>query len=485
MIALQGVCFSYGPGVGPAAGPTTVPEPGNTAGAEREPALKDINLRIKAGECVILTGRSGNGKTTLTRVLNGLAPSYYGGTLSGTVLLNGKPLNALPPWERARIMGNVFQDPQSQFFSRELAGEVAFACENLGFPWEEIRLRTDDAIRDMDLDRFRRVPLDLVSSGTMQKAAIASVRSLSPDIFVFDEPSANLDEEASSHLAEILMDLKKQGRTLVIAEHRLSYLMELADRVVYLDRGRLAAEYCPAELKGLSPEQYRGLGLRSPERIDLPRLPVPKETAESGEPAVAARDISYQAGGKVILSQISICAFPGMITAITGRNGAGKTSLGKILCGLARESGGTVVIGGKPATPKKRTAAVWHGADNTNTQFITHSVAEELLLLSPRNEEGLERARSILKRLGLYEYRNAHPAALSGGQKQRLSLACGMFSDRDICIFDEPTSGLDGAGLLTVSRCLREMAERGKTIFIITHDNELIRECCTHHFNLD
>lgn len=485
MIELRGVSFSYRTDVSETAALKT----GGVSGGEspEDSILKDINLRIGTGECVVLTGRSGNGKTTLTRVINGLALSYYKGTLTGNVLIDGKPAAAMPSWERARILGNVFQDPQSQFFSGELAGEIAFACENLGFPRAEIRRRTDGVIRDMNLDGLRRVPLDRLSSGTMQKTAIASVRSVSPEIYVFDEPSANLDEDASFHFAEILRALKQQGRTLVIAEHRLSYLMEIADRIVYLDHGSVTAEYSPAELKGLSVEQRRVLGLRSPERINPPRLPSPCEETKTGKgtPLIEGRAISFRIKNRNILAGVSLGAFPGMITAVTGKNGVGKTSLGKILCGLIREQGGKVLIRGKALRPGKRLPLVWYGANNINTQFITHSVSEEALLLSPRHKEHLERVRAVLKQLGLYEYRDAHPAALSGGQKQRLSLACGMFSDRDICIFDEPTSGLDGAGLLMVSRYFREMAGTGKTIFIITHDNELIQECCTHCFNLD
>jgi energy-coupling factor transport system ATP-binding protein len=470
MIELRGLCFSYAEG-----------------GAADEPVLRDINLRIETGECVVLTGPSGNGKTTLTRIINGLAPSYYGGSLTGSAAIDGKPVGDLSSWERARIIGNVFQDPQSQFFSGELAGEIAFACENLGFPRDEIRRRTDGVISAMNLAMLRGIPLDRLSSGTMQKAAIASVRSVSPSVYVLDEPSANLDEEASFQLAEILADLKRSRRTILIAEHRLSYLMEIADRIVYLEQGRLVGEYRPAELKGLSLEQRRSLGIRSPEPVAPPRLLSPAEEGGGGkgEPAVEAVNISFRIKTKTILSGISFRVFPGAITAITGRNGVGKTTLGKILCGLVRESGGAIALQGKAAGRRKRTAAVWYSANNTNSQFFTHSVTEELLLLSPRNEERLEQARSILKRLGLYECRNAHPATLSGGQKQRLSLACGMLSGREICIFDEPTSGLDGAGLFTVSQCFREMAEAGKTIFIITHDNELARECSARPFNLD
>jgi energy-coupling factor transport system ATP-binding protein len=393
----------------------------------------------------------------------------------------------MPSWERARVIGNVFQDPQSQFFSGELAGEVAFACENLGFPQAEIRRRTDCVIRDMNLDHLCGIPLDRLSSGMMQKVAIASVRVLSPEIYIFDEPSANLDGEESSQLADILRELKQQGRTILIAEHRLSYLMEIADRILYLEHGHIAAAYTPAELKVLPVEQRSALGIRSPERIDVPLLPSPDADTGTGNsiPVIETRDISYRVKTVDILTGVSLRVFPGMITAVTGRNGVGKTTLGKILCGLVRENNGTVLIRGKPVKPGKRVATVWYSANNTNTQFITHSVNEEILFLSPRNEEKLESVRRVLKQLGIYEYRDDHPATLSGGQKQRLSLACGILSGRDICIFDEPTSGLDGKGLLKVSRCFREMAGAGKTVFVITHDNELIGECCTHCISLD
>jgi energy-coupling factor transport system ATP-binding protein len=472
MIELRGICFSYQNSGAPGGNPP------------KDFVLQNVDLRIETGECVLLTGSSGNGKTTLTRVINGLAPSYYGGVLEGSVLIDGKETDGMPPWERARIMGNVFQDPQSQFFSGELAGEIAFACENLGFPAGEIRRRTDAVIGDMRLEYLRHTPLDLVSSGEMQKIAIASVRSLSPGIYVFDEPSANLDEEASIHLAEIFEHLKKLRHTLIIAEHRLSYLMGIADRVVYLEKGRIAAEYTPSELMKLPQEAYRAMGLRSPRHISCPSLPSPGEGIESpaDDPAIEVRDISYGVQKKTILSGLSFRAFPGTITAVTGKNGIGKTTLGRLLCGLVRETRGKVFLRGKPQRPGKRNRMVWYSANNTNTQFFTHSVAEEILLLSPGNEDRIETA--LLKKLGLYERRDSHPTTLSGGQKQRLSLACGIFSDRDVLVFDEPTSGLDGAGLLMVSNCLRETAKRGKTIFIITHDRELIRECCTHCFSL-
>ncbi|MDR1230470.1 MAG: ABC transporter ATP-binding protein [Spirochaetaceae bacterium] len=456
------------------------------------PVLNNISLRIETGECVVITGPSGNGKTTLTRVINGLAPSYYGGSLQGDVLINGKPVMDMPSWERARIMGNVFQDPQSQFFSGELAGEIAFACENLGFSARDINQRTNNVIHDMNLEYLCHTPLDAVSSGEMQKVAVASVRSVAPNIYVFDEPSANLDDDATVNLIKILENLKESGNTLIISEHRLSWLSGIADRIFYLENGRITAEFRPDELKELPPEKYPPC--RSLKPVCRPALPVlgeagtrreQHETLSAKTPLIEARNISFRIQGRAILSNISFLAFPGMIVAVTGKNGAGKTTLGKILGGLVRESEGTVLIHNKPAPARKRNFAVWFSSNNTHTQFITHSVIEEILLLSAGKKAHVETARNILKQLGLYEYRDAHPAVLSGGQKQRLSLACGIFSGRNILVFDEPTSCLDKNGLLQVSNCFREVAGKGKTVFIITHDNELMRTCCTHCVSLD
>ena len=144
MIELENVSFAY---------------------AGEEPCIHGVDLRVAAGECVVFIGRSGNGKTTLTRLINGLAPYYYEGTLSGKLRIGGTDLAEIPQWERAKQIGCVFQDPRSQFFSAELAGEVAFGCENLGFSEQEIRDRTDGVIRTMGLDALRNTPLDRLSSG--------------------------------------------------------------------------------------------------------------------------------------------------------------------------------------------------------------------------------------------------------------------------------------------------------------------------------
>ena len=166
------------------------------------------------------------------------------------------------------------------------------------------------------------------------------------------------------------------------------------------------------------------------------------------------------------------------MTAITGQNGAGKTTLAQILCGLARQTRGHILIDGKKARAAVRRREIYYCGNDTSTQFFTASVAEELLLNTELTEESKDRAIHLLKEFGLYEYRDAHPSTLSGGQKQRLAIACAVFSGRGILILDEPTSGLDGQNMRLVAKRLKSEARNGRTILVITHDRELIESCC-------
>ena len=436
--------------------------------------VRDISLSVKSGECVVLTGLSGCGKTTVTRLVNGLAPSYYPGVFSGSVKIDGKDISSLSTWEIGRLVGSVFQDPKSQFFSSELAGEVAFPCENYGLSTQEIRERTDAAIEALKLSRLRDRAVDVLSSGEKQRAAIASVYAMKPKVFVCDEPTANLDAAGTNQLAQTLRQLKEQGFTLLIAEHRIDWLMGIADRFLYLRDGRIAAEYAPRDL--LLPEaDILGMGLRSPHEGKC--LPAPSVLDES--PAVLkTAGLSKRIRKEVIFEDISLSVPEGGVTAITGQNGAGKTTLAQILCGLSKQTRGHILIDGKKARAAVRRREIYYCGNDTSTQFFTASVAEELLLNTGLTEENKDRARHLLKEFGLYEYRDAHPSTLSGGQKQRLAIACAIFSGRRILILDEPTSGLDGQNMRLIAERLKSEARSGRTILVITHDRELIESCC-------
>ncbi len=438
--------------------------------------VSGIDLMVNEGECVVFTGPSGGGKTTLTRLLNALAPSYYTGTLTGTISINGKSLTQMPQYTVARQIGSVFQDPKSQFFSSELAGEAAFACENYGFSAEEIRDRTDDAIVSFGLNGFRSRNLDVLSSGEKQKVAIASVYALRPDIYVCDEPTSNLDKTGAEQLAAVFKQLKAEGHTIIIAEHRLSWLHGIADRFIYVRDGRFLWERNTAEMEQLSPEEREKYGLREITEKGDRTIQTPTRNTDQF-PALCVKSLSCRRKKTKIFRDINFSAPAGQITAITGHNGIGKTSLALVLSGLWKEESGRVLVDGRELSARERRKQTWFGSNDTGTQFFTNSVSEEVLLNMKHSEEHLEKARSLLKRLGLYRYKDVHPASLSGGQKQRLAIACGILSDRTILIFDEPTSGLDGGNMKIIADVLREAADQKKVVLVITHDDELICRC--------
>ena len=218
-----------------------------------------------------------------------------------------------------------------------------------------------------------------------------------------------------------------------------------------------------------------GMGLRSPH--EGKSLPAPSVLGES--PAVLkTAGLSKRIRREVIFEDISLSVPKGKVTAITGQNGAGKTTLAQILCGLAKQTKGHILIDGKKVRAAVRRREIYYCGNDTSTQFFTASVAEELLLNTGLTEENKDRARHLLKEFGLYEYRDAHPSTLSGGQKQRLAIACAIFSGRRILILDEPTSGLDGQNMRLVAEKLKSEARNGRTILVLTHDRELIESCC-------
>jgi len=449
--------------------------------ADTKSGVHNINLEIAQGECVVLTGCSGNGKTTLTRLVNGLAPQYYPGSFSGEIHIDGDSMEDYPLWLRGKTVGSIFQDPKSQFFSSELAGEVAFACENYGLNHEAIVERTDKAIAAFGLEQQRSQSIDSFSSGEKQRTAIASVYALGPKIYVCDEPTANLDEDGTAQLADALAVLKSEGATILIAEHRLHWLSGIADRFVYIEAGRILWQHSPEQMLQMTEAEHIAFGLRSFVPIQRAKLDA---LCGSGVPVISAKTLRCKRRKNLIWEDIEFNAWAGQVVAITGSNGAGKTTLAKVLSGLIRQSSGQVMINGKALSAAARRKLVWYSDNDTGAQFFTDSVTEELLLCSDRSDETLERARDLLRTFDLYSHKDAHPATLSGGQKQRLSIACGLLSDRPVMIFDEPTSGLDGRNLRLVGSMLRQTAENGKCVLIITHDNELIRECCTHSYIL-
>lgn len=227
------------------------------------------------------------------------------------------------------------------------------------------------------------------------------------------------------------------------------------------------------------------MGIRSPSLVKRPVLSGPAVTdAPLGLNNLEIHDLSLTIKGKCIYEPIDFALSSGQILALTGENGAGKTSLARTISGLQKASSGTVSVNGKIIKEGQRRKHIWYSSNDVSAQFFTASVADEVLLLADRSEENLERARIVLETLGLYELKDNHPASLSGGQKQRLSIACGLVCGRSVLILDEPTSGLDSINMNNLAKALRFAADEGVIVMVITHDNEFMAACCTHELRL-
>ncbi|AJC12399.1 ABC transporter [Berryella intestinalis] len=448
--------------------------------------VHDVSLSVEGGECVVLCGPSGGGKTTVIRLINGLAGGYYEGEARGRVEIGGTRHADLPAWKRAESVGSVFQDPASQFFSSQLAGEIAFSCENLGYDRDTVVSLTDGSIAAFGLDGLRGTPNDRLSSGQKQKVAIASAVAPRPLIVAMDEPSSNLDEEAAMALGRTVAQMKAEGYALVIAEHRIAYLEGVADRFHYVRDGRIERSFTPAQMEALPLEQRRALGLRSTSRAPRPALPRPLAGcgAQKGACALSLRGVSAAFGARRVLQDVSFSVSSGQIVALTGKNGAGKTTLARIVAGLSAPRGGTVEVGGARRTRRALRRLVWFSPNDVRAEFFSPSVQEEVMLLVDPADENRERARRVLEGLGLWDLRERYPSTLSGGQKQRLSIACGLVMRRPVLVLDEPTSGLDALSMEKLSASLRFAAQEGQAILVITHDNEFLGSCCTHCFEL-
>ncbi|WP_301108824.1 ABC transporter ATP-binding protein [Sporosarcina sp.] len=446
--------------------------------------LKNIDVTVQDGEFILLTGRSGCGKTTLIRSLNGLIPHFYPGEIKGNLLLNGKSVLDMQPAQLAGKVGTVFQDPRSQFFMTDTTRELAFGSENMGYPREETISRIAKSTKDLELEEFLNRSIFTLSSGEKQQIAIGSVYALAPKVYIFDEPSANLDYEATKRLARIMKMLKQQGFTIFVVEHRFYYLRELFDRIFLIEDGCIKERFTRKEFCELQEERRVNYGLRTvfPEKDAESYRAKKREVKEQHILRVDNLKFAYKKGEEV-LNNISFETHTGEVIGILGHNGAGKTTLLSILTGLLKETGGEIQYDGKKLSPRKRRALSYLVMQDTDYQLFGSSVEEELSL--GIEMDCTEKIKETLEALELLEYKTRHPASLSGGQKQRVTIGASLVKDSPVIYFDEPTSGLDYDSMIRVSRLIKRLADSGVIIFVVSHDFEFIVRTCTEVLQLD
>lgn len=446
------------------------------------PSLKNINLSVKTGECVLLCGKSGCGKTTLIRLLCGMLPDFYNGVFTGSVSVKGIDPVTAPMYEIAKTVGTVFQNPRTQFYTVNTTSEIAFGCENFGMEPKLIQDRVYETADALHINSLLDRNIFQLSGGEKQKIAFASIYAVNPDIYVLDEPSSNLDNHAINELRSILQFLKAHGKTIVIAEHRIRYLKELADRAVYMKEGQIEKEYTMQELDSMSIAERMETGIRP---VSLGGFSsIIKEQGESSgdigaDASIQMKDVCFsytKYKGQPSLTIPEACFPAGTVIAVTGNNGAGKSTLVSMIGGLLKNKKGTIRINGNIQSAKERLFVSYMVMQEVNHQLFTDSVKEEIVLGVKNPDE--EALHTVLTKMDIERLKDRHPMTLSGGQKQRVAIAAAVFCKKKILIFDEPTSGLDFFHMMQTAELIKTLKAGDTYIFVITHDYELIAAAC-------
>lgn len=449
--------------------------------------VKNINLKIGDGETVLITGKSGCGKTTITRLINGLIPNFYEGKLSGEVLINGNNISKEFIYNTAKYVGSVFQNHRSQFFNVDTTSELAFPSENQGIKEEEIKKRIEKAVNIFKIENLMNRSIFKLSGGEKQKIGCASISVSGSEVVVLDEPSSNLDSFAIDDLRNVLEIWKKERKTIIIAEHRLYFMRELADRMIIMDNGSIVEEVSSQKLRSMSLEETTKKGIRT---LDIKQLDyIDKEIKDNkNKLKIYNFNFKYKNADRGIEID-NLCISKQSIVAVIGRNGSGKSTFAKCLCGLLKGCDGILEIDNNRCKNKDRIKKCYMVMQDVNHQLFTESVLDEVLLSMNNKKisykQKINMSEEILDSLNLLEFKEFHPMSLSGGQKQRVAIASAIASNREIIILDEPTSGLDYVHMNQVGDNLKKLRNMGKTVFVITHDPEFILNCCTDIIHLE
>lgn len=450
----------------------------NTEQKAQQGSLTDVKLHINRGECVVLCGKSGCGKTTLLRMINGLIPHFYEGDLKGNIKIAGIDVKENSLQQISKYVGSVFQNPRSQFFHMDTTGEIAFNLENQGVSTQEMHDRVQNTIQALNLQNLINRNIFELSGGEKQRIACGTIYAAFPDIVVLDEPSSNLDMDSIRCLKEVISKLKRAGKTIVISEHRLWYLWGIADRYIYLREGQIGGEFRQQELGELSALRRKEMGLRALHEQEIVQESAKKKESDSYvEAGIEIESMRCIRNSETVLNIQNLSVPKGAIVAVLGSNGAGKSTFCLCLAGLLK-SKSKVKIEGKAIRRKQLVQNSYLVMQEAGHQLFCDNVKEELMLGQDTISE--EQLEEILKGLNLSGLKEQHPGALSGGEKQRVSMATALCARRKIMLYDEPTSGQDGENLHRTIDAIRQLSEQATASFVVTHDPEFILQCATH-----
>lgn len=442
-----------------------------------EKALDSVTLDVAAGRCVLVNGPSGCGKSTLLRVVNGLVPNYFPGSLEGFVEVDGTNPGVVPLYTQAGRTSTVFQNPQSQFYATDVESELAFSLENLGREPSEILQRVQRAEHGYGLEGLARRSLFALSGGQKQRVACACTDVADVPVVLLDEPTANLDYPSMLALAKTVHRWKRQGKTILIAEHRIAWILDEVDELVVMRAGRIAETVSSEEIRRLDDSLFEKRGLRSPHLANPCEVSVRgcHAACADGGPGLFFSGTCISRGrGEMPLKLPAFTIPQGCVTAFVGENGMGKTTLLRCLAGLERHDRSEVRIDGTEVPRRRRSEHVFVVNQDVSCQLFTQSVEDEISLSLSAASGRVDEVCKLAQRLDLSDVLDRDPFTLSGGQRQRVAIACALASCRKVLLFDEPTSGLDAFHMRGFAQLLRSIADTGRMVGVVTHDAELI-----------
>lgn len=484
--------------------------------AQQEPTLTDINLTIAEGEKVLIVGPSGSGKSTLAHCINGLIPFAYKGEMSGSLRIMGLEQKELSIAALSDQVGTVLQDPDGQFVGLTVGEDIAFSLENHAVQQAEMIEKVVAAATAVDIHEYLGASPQELSGGQKQKTTLAGVLVGDVDILLFDEPLANLDPYTGTKAIELIDRVQKEtGKTVIIIEHRLEEVLHRAvDRIIVIHDGRIAADMPAAELLStrllsevgireplyLTALKYAGCTIASdmnPQHIDEIRLDSCSSKLEywydnnnsqqdkrESLPILELHDVSFgYEKSRPVLHKLNLLIHKGEMVCIAGRNGAGKSTVSKLICGFYKPASGSILMHGRDIakdTIKERAERIGFVMQNPNHMISKTLLYDEVALglkLRGVSEEIIrERVHHVLKICGLYAFRSWPISALSYGQKKRVTIASIMILEPEVIILDEPTAAQDYRHYNEMMEFLLTLREQGMTVIMITHDMHLMLE---------
>ena len=483
---------------------------------QAKPTLKNINLTIYEGEKILVVGPSGSGKSTLAHCINGLTPFYYQGSSTGSLKIKGKEVTDMGIFEISKTVGTVLQDPDSQFIGLTVGEDIAFKLENECIPKSKMQSMVQKVSKLVGIDRHLNSAPYSLSGGQKQKVTLAGVTVDDVDILLFDEPLASLDPSTGKSAIELIDKIKNDtNKTILIIEHRLEDVLHChVDRVIVMSEGEIVADMTADEL--ISSDILIKSGIREPLYITalkyaglditpdikpghINTIDVKKcsehlkkwdndsdvyEEKINNEALLELRNVSFgYEKNKPILKDVSFKINKGEMVSIVGKNGAGKSTISKLICGFYKPTSGQILLNDRDIindSIKERAQKIGIVMQNPNQMISKTMIFDEVALglrFRGADEEVIkERVYKTLKVCGLYEYRNWPISALSYGQKKRVTIASILVLNPEIIILDEPTAGQDFKHYNEIMEFLADLNRKGVTIIMITHDMHLMLE---------